>query len=195
MASKSKATKQPTITVCGNCGIDLCGMRSFKTTHSRTRVVGYRCELCTKVEFQRTENDLISKLELTLVEIQHNYSLPLLIDKARAKGDVTVVYEDGVPKPNISQLVPEDLKMIKYLSAYSNKLITMIKTDLQSLNAPNYKMSRKYLIALSSKIIEEAQELSDKKNMFEDQYINICHNLQQYLNIIDNIFEIKKSMN
>ena len=174
MSSKSKSNKQQNILVCGNCGIDLIGSH-FRIKY-RYEATAYRCELCAEVDIKNTETELLVALEGNLDKLNDGYAVQLSWGKTA------------------SSCLSPSINIIRYTKVYLTKLIDMLKTDLKTLNIHKYKLSKQYLIALSRKLIDEAEVLSEQGKMNEEYYRVMCESLQDYLDEYDGIFNSKLSM-
>ena len=175
--SNTKSNEQSKNLVCGSCGIDINKHKDYISLKSHDKPTLYRCILCAKVHIKRDETYLLNSIGGHLDEVQEQYDA-LTVD---------------LEKKEIMELVKTNNKhrFVKYFKAYLKKLIDMIKTDLQTLNQYKYKMSRQYLMEISSKLIDEAQILSKQDDMCEQTYLLLCEKLQKFLNKFDNIFQTK----
>ena len=181
MSSKSKSNKQQNILVCGNCGIDLIG--SHFRIKSRYEATAYRCELCAEVDIKTTETELLVALEDSLDKLNDGYAVQLLWGK-------TAMLWGKTPTSCLSP----SINIIRYTKVYLTKLIDMLKNDLKTLNIHKYKLSKQYLIALSRKLIDEAEVLSEQGKINEEYYRVMCESIQDYLDEYDGIFNTKLIM-
>ena len=166
MASKTKSTNQPKVKVCGNCGIDIDG-DYFIIESNDVRL--HRCALCAKVVVERETKEKISHLEGVILDA-NTYSSTIALNH---------------------DIKPHHINIPKYVIAHSKKLIDMFKTDLQLLDIRKNEMSRKYLVALSTKIVEEIHLMSEQGSLEERLYLGMCDELQALLKQYDSFFETK----
>jgi len=175
MSSKSKSNKQAKNLVCGICGIDL-NKNYISVKRQGNKPMLYRCVLCVKVQIKRDETELLALIQQRYTYNYIRYDIPVHIIKELETTNVKLFHRH---------------QFNRYTKAYLNKLIDMLKTDLQELNQYKYKMSRQYLMGISSKLIELSEYLTEHDSMNEETYRMLCECLQKYLNNFDNIFETK----